>query len=125
MEQQLTIPLPLSSLNKTLNAAKTHWSVYSRQKKAATKAVAVLALAAKLKPVGWPVWITFVWYPKDRRQDLDNLAAAQKDILDGLQVARVLPTDGQRWVRALTHVLRDPDPDDPRLLLFISPWGKL
>lgn len=41
-----------------------------------------------------PVRVICNWYCKDRRQDPDNIASAKKFLMDGLQVAGVLPNDG-------------------------------
>ena len=117
----LEIPLPLPSLNKTLAMAKSHYAVYARSKRAGTTMVEVLARAGRYPMATGPVCLRFDWYPKDRREDLDNVASSVKVILDGMVQAGVLPDDSQRWVRGLDHRLHDPDKARPRVVVTWEP----
>lgn len=112
----LKIPLPLPTLNEVIADAKKHWSAYANAKTIHTRRVAAWARVQGARPITRSVCFTFAWYPKDRRADLDNLAAGgAKVVLDGLVQARVLPDDGQRYVRRLDHLLMNPDPENPRV----------
>lgn len=51
---------------------------------------------AKVKK--YPVIITFSWFSRDCRKDIDNVAFAKKFILDGLVMARVLENDSRKFV---------------------------
>jgi Holliday junction resolvase RusA-like endonuclease len=117
----LTIPLPLPTLNEVVAASKAHWSRYARSKRSSTTMVEALARSERIKPITGPVRLSFQWYPKDRRIDLDNLAAGGcKGICDGLVQAGVLPDDSQKWVRGLAHELHDPD-GNPRVIVTWEP----
>lgn len=48
--------------------------------------------------------ITFVWYLKNRRRDIDNIAFNQKFILDGMVCAGIIPDDNLHYVQKLTHI---------------------
>lgn len=97
--QTFTIPGRFPSLNEVLAGGKKHWSVYHKEKRMHTEKVALLARAARLKPVSAPVVVCVRWVEKDKRRDKDNLrAAGVKFLLDGLAEAGVLPTDGWKWI---------------------------
>ena len=86
-----------------MHSIKKHWSKYSNPKKRYTFFIAVLA-RQQLKPVNkYPVYITCVWYCKDRRKDPSNRAAGIKFIEDGLVEAGILRNDGFNEIRKITH----------------------
>ena len=88
-------------MNATLAAAKRHWSIYAKEKRRLTQAVALLAKVQQLKPVKRAV-IRFTWYEKNKRRDPDNISAAgKKPILDGLVEAGVLKDDGWSVIQGL------------------------
>ena len=113
MDQTLVIHGSMPRLNDTIRATKSHWSRYSAEKRKYTEAVAWAALEAKLRPVTAPVEITFKWFSKDRRADPDNIRYAAKHILDGRQVAKILPNDNQTWIRGFRDQFAV-DRNDPR-----------
>jgi Holliday junction resolvase RusA-like endonuclease len=106
MPQTLVIHGSMPKLNETIRATKSHWSRYAAEKRKHTEAVAWAALEAKLRPVTAPVEITFAWFSKNRRADPDNIRYAAKHILDGLQVAKILPNDNQQWIRGFLRHIR-------------------
>jgi Holliday junction resolvase RusA-like endonuclease len=112
--QTFVIHGSMPTLNETIRATKSHWSRYAAEKRRYTEAVAWTALKAKLRPVTAPVEITFVWFSRNRRADPDNIRYAAKHILDGLQVAHVLPNDNQKWIRGF-HDCFEIDKTDPRV----------
>jgi Holliday junction resolvase RusA-like endonuclease len=119
MPQTLVIHGSLPKLNETIRATKSHWSRYAAEKRKHTEAVAWAALEAKLRPVTAPVEITFAWFSKNRRADPDNIRYAAKHILDGLQVAKILPNDNQQWIRGFCDTF-DVDKDNPRVEVTLS-----
>ena len=119
MPQTLVIHGSLPKLNETIRATKSHWSRYAAEKRKHTEAVAWAALEAKLRPVTAPVEITFAWFSKNRRADPDNIRYAAKHILDGLQVAKILPNDNQQWIRGFCDTF-DVDKNNPRVVVTLS-----
>ena len=117
-EQTLIIPGRFPALNEVLAAARTHWSVYHKEKRRYTEKVALLARAARLKPVQHPVVICFRWVEKDKKRDKDNLRAACKFVLDGLAEAGILPTDGWRWIAGFEDRF-EVDKKNPRIEVTI------
>jgi Holliday junction resolvase RusA-like endonuclease len=114
----LTVPLPLPQLNDVVRLAKLHPVAYSREKKRHTARVFWLARAAQLGREQGPVRVRFEWHPKDRRSDLDNLAAGGcKAVLDGLVAAGVLRGDSMRWVTAIAHELMAVDKEHPHVVV--------
>lgn len=57
----------------------------------------------RLPQIKKPVKIRFLWQEKDHRRDPDNVAFAQKFILDELVRLKKIPNDTSRWVRGLYH----------------------
>ena len=119
MIQTLVIHGSMPRLNETIRATKAHWSRYAAEKRKHTEAVAWAAVGAKLPPVTAPVEITFAWYSKNRRADPDNIRYAAKHILDGLQMAKILPNDNQQWIRGFRDTF-DIDKKNPRVEVTLS-----
>lgn len=104
MNSVLWIPSRLSGLNELLAAAKSgrgKGNAYSRLKKEDTTLVEWHARAARLRKLtkGHRASFHFRWVEKNRKRDMDNVAAGgRKSILDGLVAAGVLPGDGWKHV---------------------------
>ena len=120
MSQTITIPGELPSLNAVLAGAKRHWSSYSSVKKQQTNKVHWIA-KGQLTPVDGPVDLVFTWTTKNRRIDPDNTSHGAKYIIDGLVAAGILPDDGRKTIRSLTHYFPDPDPKSPRVEINLIP----
>lgn len=97
---------------------KKHWSLYAREKKKMTESVAWMAAA--LKTHERPVSVTFTWWEPNARRDVDNCRAIGcKSILDGLVMAKVLRSDGQKHVQQLRDFFHV-DRENPRVLVTIE-----
>ena len=114
--QEITIPGELPHLNAALAGAKKHWSSYAQIKRQQTNKVAWIA-RTQLDPVTAPVDLVFHWTTKHRRVDPDNISHGSKYVIDGLVNAGILPNDGRRTIRSLTHHFPDPDPKAPRVTI--------
>lgn len=77
-------------------------------KKDWTNTVALLAKAAKLKPMA-RVRIELLWREKNQRRDPDNIAASAKVVLDGLQLAGVLANDGWKEIAGWSNAFEVSD----------------
>lgn len=96
MVQYFQIPGTLPSLNEANNASRTSKYVGARLKKD-TETIIICAIKAwKIKPVKKVKSIDFYWYEPNKRRDPDNIFSAKKFILDALQTAGIIPTDGWR-----------------------------
>ena len=113
-DQEITIPGELPNLNAALAGAKRHWSSYAQIKKQQTNKVAWIA-RGQLTPVTPPVDLVFSWVTKNRRVDPDNISHGAKYLIDGLVNAGILPDDGRKVIRSLTHLFPPPDPRAPRV----------
>ena len=113
-DQEITIPGELPNLNAALAGAKRHWSSYAQIKKAQTNKVAWIA-KGQLTPVTPPVDLVFEWTTKHKRVDPDNVSHGAKYAIDGLVNAGILPNDGRKVIRSLTHLFPEPDPRAPRV----------
>ena len=113
-DQEITIPGELPNLNAALAGAKRHWSSYAQIKKQQTTKVARIARGQRT-PVTPPVDLVFSWTTKDKRVDPDNVSHGAKYAIDGLVNAGILPNDGRKVIRSLTHLFPEPDPRAPRV----------
>lgn len=117
--QQLILDGQLPAINEIIATTKSHWSKYSRVKKANTNIVASQALGQKLRPITNKVDIVFFHYRPSRRKDPDNVAGgAMKVILDGLVKAGVLKNDTMEFVNTLCHCF-EVDKKNPRIEVLI------
>jgi Holliday junction resolvase RusA-like endonuclease len=74
----------------------------------------------QLHPVTGPVRVTFHWYSRDKRKDLDNVDSARKFILDGLQEAKVIINDSRRFVADIGKSEFYIDKQNPRVEVWIE-----
>ena len=109
----------LSGLNEYTDACRTNAKAGARCKKAAEKQVLWGIVTAHLEPFVGPVFVTFRWYERDRRRDVDNVAFAKKFILDALVQRGILAGDGRKHVVGFTDVF-DIDRRNPRVLVMIE-----
>lgn len=125
MIQHLIIPGELPDLNQIIAAAKQRGFArksgkfvpglsYASMKRKYTEKVMLLARAAKLRPIQRPCRISFTWWCKNKRKDMDNIRAGTKFILDGLIKAGVLPNDTWEFIRSF-HDDFFLGRDDPRV----------
>ena len=64
------------------------------------------------------VHITYKWYEKNMRRDLDNIAFAKKYIQDALVKSGVLANDGWKFINGFTDEFYI-DKDNPRVEVII------
>lgn len=106
MTASLWIPGPLPGLNDLIAAAKGAGGTgraYARLKRAWTTTVWALAKRERLPRFERRVYAQFSWWERDRRRDLDNVAAGGRKLaLDGLVKAGVLAGDGWKHVAGWT-----------------------
>lgn len=117
--QLLKIPGELADLNTFIDSLKASRWGGQKIKNVETERVAWLAKVQKIAPVqNYPVQIKYVWYMKDRRKDIDNVAFAKKYINDGLVQAGVLENDGQKQIDGFSDEFFI-DKDNPRIEIHI------
>ena len=89
------------SLNNYINAERTNRYKAAKIKKTMT---AIYATAFNgIKPYEKPITLTFTWFLKNKRRDLDNIAFNQKFIIDGMVLAKVIHDDSMKYVQGLVH----------------------
>lgn len=116
--QTLIIPNELSTMNKMINADRSHWAVGAKNKKNNTYLVAGLCREQGIKKVSIPPRFFITFYRKNKRTEKDNLLAQTKELLDGLVMAGVIADD--RWdnYTDLSFAYRI-DSKNPRLVVEI------
>lgn len=97
MERKLIIYGVLTTFNEYSQAERTHRYIAAEVKKEENERVHAECLYQKFNAFDaedYPLHIHFAWYMPNRKIDPDNIAAAKKFILDGLQYAQVITNDG-------------------------------
>lgn len=116
-----TIPERLPCLNDMLSQSNRNRHVYAKAKKAWTALCGQWILAAGVPKFNGPVAVSFKWFERNRRRDLDNVAAGKKYVLDALVDTGRLSNDGRAWVRVVSDHFPEPDPKRPRVEVTITP----
>ena len=119
----IVIPKELTDLNSYINAERRHRMQGANIKKRETNVcIAYLKQAISkgfdIDHVKYPLQITFKWYAKDRRKDLDNIAYAKKYIMDAMQKVKLIENDGYKQVQRYTDVYLV-DKEKPRVEIEI------
>ena len=91
----------LPGLNEYTEACRESRYVGAKMKKDAQ--IQISWFLHRLPQIKKPVKIRFLWQEKDHRRDPDNVAFAQKFILDELVRLKKIQNDTSRWVRGLYH----------------------
>jgi Holliday junction resolvase RusA-like endonuclease len=116
----ITIPGELTDLNTYIKALNSNRYSGNYLKKSDTELVIAYALKCKATRIkNYPVHISYAWYSKDQRKDIDNVAFAKKSINDGLVWAGVLDGDGRRHISGYTDRFFI-DKEDPRIEVTIT-----
>jgi len=107
MTQRFFIHGPLPGLNELIRAkGNTRYQAYNKLKRAWMKTIQWELMAGKITPVS-TAYFRFVWYERDRRRDLDNIAAGgRKLILDALVLNGILANDGWKEVSGWSDEFR-------------------
>lgn len=91
MIYKLGLPLP-PTMNEQIESARSGWQVNAALKKKWTHLIANFVSECDFQLLD-EVWIEFHWYLKNYARDADNVAAAAKFIMDGLQVGKAIKND--------------------------------
>lgn len=96
------------SLNDYINAERMNKFKAAKIKENETNIAAILLKkhCNDIKSLKLPLELNFVWYLKDRRKDIDNVAFAKKFINDGLVKSGCLKNDGQKQIIALSDKIK-------------------
>lgn len=96
MSQSFTIPGTLPGLNEVINASRANKYKAAKLKKEAEELIIWSIKAAKIQPETQVKFIDFYWYEPNKKRDPDNIVSARKFIMDALQKAGIIETDGWR-----------------------------
>lgn len=91
----------LPGLNDYTEACRRNRYLGAKMKKDAQ--IQVSWFMHRLPTIKKPVKVRFLWQEADHRRDPDNIAFAQKFILDELVRLRKIQNDNSRWIHALYH----------------------
>lgn len=125
MTQQFWIPGRLPGMNEIIEASKGaggRGAKYSAMKKKLTNDIALMAKAARLRPVP-RAYLRFIWREPTKQRDPDNICCARKFILDGLVVAGVLSNDGWDQIAGWNDAWAVVEPVGVEVALFAGPAG--
>ena len=95
---KLILNMRFVTLNDYIDAERSSKFAGANIKKKQTKSVRDLALMQgfKLEPILYDV--IFTWYKPNNRIDHDNITFAKKFCLDGLVSAKILKSDGSKFI---------------------------
>lgn len=118
---KLIIYRELTDLNTYIKAMNSHRLAGNSIKQSETNRVHWEAKKAHTPPVEkseYPVHISYKWYSKDRRIDIDNVAFAKKFINDGLVQAGIIENDSRKFIQGFDDDF-DIDRENPRVEVTI------
>ena len=123
---KFTISGRLPGMNDFIGAMNANRWKGADLKRRETKRCAMAVMG--LSPIRKPVRLSISWYEPNGRRDIDNVAAGgTKVLLDGLVQAGILPNDGRKWVKAISHQFPEIDAKNPRVEVEIidalKGWG--
>jgi Holliday junction resolvase RusA-like endonuclease len=103
MKHTLVIQGRLDGLNEYTKACRSNKYTGNKLKKENEQIVSAYIMQ-QLKNVHFDgvVRLSFRWYEKDRKRDIDNIAMSKKFILDALVTNKVIKTDGWKGVVGFT-----------------------
>lgn len=91
----------LTDFNTYLGAINKHYLKGNKIKKSETERVYWECKSQKIRPITkFPVKITYTWFSKNLKKDIDNVAFAKKFINDGIVLAGLLPNDGRKYINS-------------------------
>lgn len=106
MKNKFTINYELPTLNDYTKSNRANKYKGNSVKKKATDICSFLALQQHLSLDNCIYDVSIVWYQKNQRKDPDNIYFGVKFILDGIVSAGILPNDGQKNIRDISHKIR-------------------
>lgn len=119
---QITIDGELPSLNEYIKACRTNPLVGSRFiKKVEERLIPLFMWQTAERDIQGKVWIDYVYYCRNQKRDLDNIAGfAHKAIQDSLVKAGILVNDGWKQVAGFSDTFRV-DKDNPHIEICLLP----
>lgn len=101
---QIRIDHVFTSLNPYIDAERINRFKAAQIKREETFIATSFAAASMVKPISaYPVDVVFMWHCSNTRTDPDNIAFAQKFILDGIVKAGILQNDRWKEIGSLKH----------------------
>lgn len=121
MKYKFVISGRLNNLNDYTNACRTHRQKGNNMKrKNAQKVLQVIYEQLPRVRIEKPVTVTYTWYEKDRRRDLDNISSFDRKVIqDALVKAGVLRNDGWKEIRGFSDRFAV-DAENPRIEVEIE-----
>lgn len=96
--QSLVIDYIPTDLNTYINIERSNKFAAAKIKSKETETIAWMA-KSQLKPIKSKIYLSFIWYLKNKKKDPDNIAFAKKFILDGLKIAGIIENDGLNQIK--------------------------
>ena len=96
--KKLTLDMPFISLNEYIDVERTSKYMAADLKKQQTFSVNWLIKEQKFTLEPGKYDVIFNWIKPNEKKDHDNICFAKKFILDGLVIAKVIPSDGSKFI---------------------------
>lgn len=119
---KFTIYGKLPSLNEYINACRTNVFKANKMKQTSDNTVILSARRDGLTRIDkYPIKVKVTFYESNSKRDVDNVAFANKFILDGLVKAHIIEDDSQKYVKEI-HSTVKVDKANPRVeVVLIQP----
>lgn len=114
--QTFTIPGELTDLNTYIRKERSNKFAGAAIKKEETERIMWDIKTHRLKKTTTPIDIKIIWISKNQKKDPDNLSFAIKFILDSMIKCEIIPNDGQKNIRSITHEFQI-DKNNPRIIV--------
>ena len=119
MTHRFVIGGHLPSLNDYIRAERGGWAAANSMKQTCQTEIIIAARQARIRHIKSPVYLCYVFYEKNKRRDLDNIAAvAHKFVQDALVESGILDGDGWDHVTGFSDEFYI-DKKDPRIEVTI------
>lgn len=106
VNNQVVIPLPLTSMNVYSDAQRTHWTKGHKVKKNNTYICMMHVRKAMSEGTVFktPCKLKFTWVVPNKKKDADNIASAKKFVLDGMQEAGLIKNDNLNHITGFEDI---------------------
>jgi len=119
--QQFTILGSLPGMSEIIDAAKIHWSNYSKMKEKYTNIVIENIWESINSPLIKydEIDVDIFWIEPNYKRDYDNIMGGQKFIFDGIRTAGIISDDSQKHIGSITNHF-DTDKINPRIIVTVK-----
>jgi Holliday junction resolvase RusA-like endonuclease len=115
---KFTIKGRLPNLNDITNSSRGNYHKANKQKQHAQEYISLFLPKCKVKQ--YPVWVYVVYFERDKRRDVDNIAAGgNKVLMDAMKNHGLITDDSPKYIEQVISIVQY-DKCNPRIEVIIS-----